>query len=462
MAFVAVLDANGGVLYSSYYGGTGSDRAHGVAVAGPTVYIAGTAGSFDLPGVSGGYQPTRMNGNDGFVAAFRPDLAGAASLVGATYLGGDAQDLVYGVDADGVSVAVTGLTTSTDFPTANAFRTSRSGSNDAFVAVLNGALTGLDYGSYVGGSSQENFASTHIPCNVRLHAGRVWATGDTTSADFPVTANAVQGTLAGVRDAFVVQIDPNAIGASLVYGTFLGGSGGDAGQDLVVDAAGNVFLAGVARSLDLPVVHAIQVPVTLSVSTAWVAVIGADGGPLRFSTVLGLGGDASGIDLGPEGSVYVTGTTSTFPVTAGAFQTSTAGGGDVWVARIALPLATSANYGAGTPGTLGIPAFAASAPPVLGTAITLDCVSSTPPPGIGILVVGFNQLNVPIFGGTLLAEPVVTAALLFGVGGASFPLVIPNDNSFCGASLFAQVLQFDAGAAAGFSFTRGLALTLGI
>ena len=150
-------------------------------------------------------------------------------------------------------------------------------------------------------------------------------TGFTTSVDFP-RAGAFQPTHAGSDDVFVTKLDPT--GSALVYSTYLGGSGSDAGSDIAVDAAGNAYVTGATQSPDFPTAGALQ---TYGGETdVFVTKLGSTGSTLVYSTFLG-GSDVDsslGIALDATGSAYVAGSTLSpdFPTTAGAYQTTPASG----------------------------------------------------------------------------------------------------------------------------------------
>jgi Tol biopolymer transport system component len=131
--------------------------------------------------------------------------------------------------------------------------------------------------------------------------------------------------------------------------------------------------------------------------------------------------------------------------------------------RAAAPLdATWNNYGSGFAGTLGVPTFAPSADPVVGTKITLDASNSSGAWSVGLALVGLQSASIPTSaGGTLLVDPQMT--LLFGLppAGASIPETIPHDRILCGLPIFLQALELDAGALHGISFTPGLELVVG-
>ncbi|UFP92794.1 SBBP repeat-containing protein [Gloeobacter morelensis] len=309
-AFIAKLDASGGALvYSTYLGGSADDAGDEIALdrAG-SVLVAGVTASGDFPVSAGAFQSTPGGGEDAFVAKLNPagsalvystllggsedDVADAidldsegnavvtgvtaspdfplstralqrrlrgdtdafvsrfnadgSALVFSTYLGGNADEEgdEIGVDSAG-NVYITGITNSANFPTTpGSYQGTIGGGEDAFVAKLNPAGTALVYSTFLGGSADD--AGDGIAVD---QAGNVYLTGQTFSADFPVTADAFQPTIGGGEDSFVTKL--STTGASLVYSTFLGGSGSDSADEIVVQA-GNAFVTGSTDSPDFP------------------------------------------------------------------------------------------------------------------------------------------------------------------------------------------------------------------
>jgi hypothetical protein len=89
--------------------------------------------------------------------------------------------------------------------------------------------------------------------------GNAILTGYTISQNFPVTPDAVQSTYGGDTDAWVAVINPNLpFAQGLLYSTYLGGSGGDAGIAAASDAAGDIFVTGYTMSPNFPVANAVQ------------------------------------------------------------------------------------------------------------------------------------------------------------------------------------------------------------
>ena len=137
---------------------------------------------------------------------------------------------------------------------------------------------------------------------------------------------------------------------------------------------------------------------------------------------------------------------------------------DVFVAD-ATKLQTAAswtNYGAGFPGTNGVPAFTASANPVLGATISLDAGNSSGTWSVGLVVLGVQSASIPTrAGGTLLVDPLLQVFLPLTPNGGSIDGIVPPDAALYGVSFFAQILEIDPGATFGISFSQGIELIFG-
>jgi hypothetical protein len=335
-AFITKINAVGSALvYSTYLGGSGGDGCTGIAVDSVgSAYVTGGTNSTDFP-TKNAVQPTYGGGtSDAFVTKIN---AGGNALVYSTYLGGSGQDNGYCIAADLAGNAyISGISDSTDFPTANAIQPALKGPLDVFVTKINAAGSALVYSTYLGGSNVD-FAGGIAADS----AGNAYIAGETWSSDFP-TVNAIQPTPGGGRDAFVTKI--NAAGSALDYSTYLGGSFDDSGRGVAVDSLGNAYVVGNTNSTNFPTVNAIQ-PVFgggYPHRDAFITEFNADGSAFAYSTYLGGKGDdyAEAIAVDSAGSAYVTGASSSknFPVTRLAFQQSLKGGKtgtDVFVEKIA-------------------------------------------------------------------------------------------------------------------------------
>jgi sugar lactone lactonase YvrE len=236
------------------------------------------------------------------------------------------------VDSNG-NAYVTGDTTTDDFP-------GTSGAGGLFVAELNAAGTGIVYVTYFGGNnSSYPDQATGIAVD---GSGNAYATGATSSTNFPVT----QGTLKSTKttfdwDGFVVKFGP---GGQIVWGTYLGGSADDYGNAIAVDSFGNSYVAGASDSTDSPTTSG----ACASNQDAFVATLNATGSALLNAVCLGGNGAdaATAIALDGQLNVYVAGTTQStdLATTSGAFQTSLNGGQNAFAARLASGALTYLTY----------------------------------------------------------------------------------------------------------------------
>ena len=244
-----------------------------------------------------------------------------------TYLGGSNNDFGNAIAVDGSGNAyVTGLTGSTDFPTASPIQAAHAGgdSNDAFVTKLDPTGSALVYSTYLGGSREDRIFDIAVDT-----ADNAYVTGWTKSTDFP-TANPFQPTFGGARDAFVTKLDPT--GSVLLYSTYLGGSSSEEVSSIAVDALGNAHVAGFTPSTDFPTASPIQPACNESLDPCrdvFVTKLNAAGDALVYSTYLGgsFRDGATDIAVDAASNAYVTGRTRSFDFpTASPIQLSYAGG----------------------------------------------------------------------------------------------------------------------------------------
>ena len=203
------------------------------------------------------------------------------------------------------------------------------------IVDVNGIYT-HGYSTYLGGNEDDWGYAIAVD-----GAGNAYVTGNTESADFP-TANPLQPANAGEADTFVAKLDP--AGSALVYSTYLGGSSGDYGNGIAVDAAGNSFVTGFTESTDFPTANPLQ-PAYSGGNDAFVAKLDPAGSALVFSTYLGGSVEDYGFAVAVDGagSPYVTGYTYTriyiyilsnnFP-TANPLQPAFAYPSDAFVAKL--------------------------------------------------------------------------------------------------------------------------------
>ncbi|HYL39266.1 MAG TPA: SBBP repeat-containing protein [Bryobacteraceae bacterium] len=192
--------------------------------------------------------------------------------------------------------------------------------------VIDPALT---YTTFLGGRGQSNIGEA-VAVDA---AGNAYVTGYTDSPNFPLV-HPLKGNFTGApTTGFVSKISASG---KLVYSTFLGGLGQDQIHGIAVDAAGNAYVAGITGSADFPTVNALQSSMAGGYD-AFITKISPDGSALLYSTFLGGSSSDYGYTVAadPDGNAYLAGYTlsSDFP-TVNAVQGSSAGYGDVFVAKI--------------------------------------------------------------------------------------------------------------------------------
>jgi Tol biopolymer transport system component len=137
-------------------------------------------------------------------------------------------------------------------------------------------------------------------------------------------------------------------------------------------------------------------------------------------------------------------------------------GWDVFVHERCLAPAAWSNYGAGFPGTNGVPAFTARSFPAIGTTVTLDVANSYGSFTAGVLVLGQQRASIPsAWGGDLLVAPTLVSVFGMAPSGLSIGGTLPRDDALCGTTYDLQALELDPGAAKGVSFTPGIELVIG-
>jgi len=318
--FVVKLTSDGtSMLYGAVIGGIDTEYGHDIAVDGEgTAYVTGYTSSPDFPTTQGAFDTAFSEGSYNDVYVLKLDATGS-DLVYSTFLGGSATDRGYGIAVNGSGEAyVTGDTMSPDFPTTpGAFQTGIRAFplDDAFVIKLDSNGCSLVYSTILGGSVNESGRGIAVD-----RVGNAYVTGYTESDDFPVTEGAFN-TVPGGRDAFVVKV--NANGTGLDYAAFLGGSGGELGQDIDVDEAGSAYVTGSTNSNDFPVTEGAFNTVFNGGGDAFVVKVNVSGAGLDYATFLGGSQYDSGVCIVTDGSgnAYVTvGTESEdFPTTGVIF-----------------------------------------------------------------------------------------------------------------------------------------------
>jgi len=353
-AFVGKVNSNGQLVYLGFMGGPAGDSANGVAVdAGGSAYVTGLTASATFP-TSGGPDTTYNGGDeDAFIAKVDPS---GTSLVYSGFIGADGTDWGIDVAVDGAGAAhVLGRTDGDvrgvppDFPTAGASDPSyNGGALDAFLAKVAPSGASLVYSGFIGGSATdgEGFPDSGGVDLDSTGAAYVTSTTHSGPSSFPDgdgfgSLPGFDQTLGGPQDAFLLKVDP---AGSLVYGTYVGGTDGEYGAGVAVDASGAAYLTGDTWS-DETEGFPLAVGPDLDQNaggTPWTFVtkVAPAGTSVVYSGFIEGEGfvDGYAIDVDAFGRAHVAGDTSAptccFPVKKGPDGTYNGGGWDAWIARV--------------------------------------------------------------------------------------------------------------------------------
>lgn len=458
VAFVMKIDPTqtgaNSLVYSTYFGPTDSTSsfsgffttAAAIAVdSSGDAYLAGNTNSAGLPIPSTGAQPTfhgtaQTPNANGFVAELDPN---GSSLLSGTYLGGTKNTVATGIAVDASGVYVTGYTNSVDLLPPSIPPQTLPGVQSGFVGKLLPNLGSFFYLFYLGGSAADAAHAIAVDST-----GRAFVVGSTTSTNFP-TVNPYQATLRtntsvtpGNQNAFltVVQAVPQQVFAvpSLVYSTYLGGTGADVANGVAVGPNNTAYLTG---NLGFLSNNSSQFPVTVNTACStttcplmFVAKIDPSQtgtASLVYSSYLGgippSAGieSANGIAVDSSGDAFVTGWEQSakdtgFPLAS--FQNTPLASGGVQVTDPCAPLPASGNTA--TDAAECKAGFLVEFSP---DAASLPYSTFL---GVAATVSGGSANNFPIVQGTGIAADPLGDVLVAGLAGGSAPIVQVSSNGF--------------------------------
>ncbi len=317
--YVTKLGPSGAILFSTSVGGFGSVLPGGIAVdAAGNMYVAawGPYGGFPLT------LPVPPFGRSAVVEAIAADYSRFL------YVFEFPTDSLFepgalAVDRAG-AVYVTGIVHDGNFPTTPCVVQPTAGGGAVVAKIAPDAS--LAYATFFGNGAAD-------PTAIAVDAsGNAYLTG-VAGPGLP-TVNALQPTMAGGNsDAFVARLDATA--SSLVFSTYLGGSGDESAPAIALDGSGNIYLAGQTSSVDFPQQNALP-PQFGQAGSNFVVKMTPDGRSLVYSTYFA---DAqtrvTALHATASGTVYLTGFTGStaFP-TVRPFQAALDGSGDAFIATL--------------------------------------------------------------------------------------------------------------------------------
>lgn len=342
------------ISFSSYVGSTQSSFGYtatydddGHLYAGAIAFGAGyptTAGVFDA-GHNGGTI-------DIGITKFSPD---GTQLIYSTFIGGSGNESPHSlVVNDNNELYVLGSTGSSNFPTTAGvvqpsfqagnsltfdigYGFSHSSGTDIFVTKFNAAGSTLAASTFIGGSGNDginsdpaieyNYGDAFRGEIIVDENSNVFVASVTSSLDFPTSPGAFQtGYGGGSTDGCVFKLNPNL--STILWASYLGGSGGDAGFSVQLNDAGAVYVAGATRSSNLNTSNSAFNPDFQGNTDGFVAAISATGQNLLGLTYLGTPefDEAFFVQLDTDGNVYVVGQTEgDYPVSPGVYSNPNSG-----------------------------------------------------------------------------------------------------------------------------------------
>jgi hypothetical protein len=310
------------LLWGTYIGGYDDENAvcH-LQDAEGNILLGGWSSSPDIP-VPDGYETTYQGG---YYDIYLAKLSATGSqLLWATFIGGDGYDSIRDMvlDTDG-NIVLSGITSSVEMPVPGGFQIHYSGNKDGYVAKMAASGAQLFWGTYVGGSLEDECDSVCLDGE-----GNVFVAGKTSSANIPTPGGWDQTFNGGAYDIYLARLAPS--GSSQHWGTYLGGAGDDRSFGLAVDGSGDAVVAGYTESADIPTTPGAFDAMYHGNGDLYAAKLSGADSQIRWGTYVGGSGDDGAYDvvLDSEGNLVLAGFTSSpdIPVPCGYQQTH--GGGD--------------------------------------------------------------------------------------------------------------------------------------
>jgi hypothetical protein len=256
---------------------------------------------------------------DGFAIKFSPN---GKSILWYAYIGGTGNTSASAIAVDGSgNVYLAGNTSAFDFPVKKPFQPQFGGGyNDAYFAKISSDGLSVLYASYLGGENEDTAQSIAVDSS-----GNAYVAGYTHSHQFPVK-NSLQ-SYGGGQDGFLTEVSPTG---SVVFSTYLGGSGDDYILALSMDGSGAMYVTGHTASNDYPLKGGMP---SLPGATLFLTKLVPTGPQIVYSTLLS-GSIGFGVGADSNGNAYVSGVTDDGFIVKDPFQPNYGGQGDAFLLKV--------------------------------------------------------------------------------------------------------------------------------
>jgi hypothetical protein len=404
--FISKLNSDGSFAWAKSWGGTGSDNVKSLKVdSSGNVYTTGTfQGTVDFDPGTGVSNLTSAGGNDVFISKLNSD----GSFAWAKSFGGTVSDSVniLQVDSSG-NVYTTGTFSGTaDFdPGTGVSNFTSAGSVDVFISKLNSDGS-FAWAKSFGGTNYDDVSGLKVDSS-----GNVYTTGTFAgTADFDPGTGVSNLTSAGGDDVFISKLNSDG---SFAWAKSFGGTNYDDVSGLKVDSSGNVYTTGTfSGTVDFDPGTGVSNLTSAGGNDAFISggndvfisKLNSDGSFAWAKSVGGTGSDnVSGLKVDSSGNVYTTGTfsgTADFDPGAEVSNLTSAGGNDVFIIKLALPVTNQA------PTDLSLSANTIAENTVIGAGVKIGNITITDPDATGnnnlLTVEGTDAANFEIRNSTEL------------------------------------------------------------
>lgn len=323
-------------VFASYTGSTADNWGYTATYDDfGNLYDGGNVFGNGYPITTGAYQ-TNYAGASSDIVISKFSNTGTA-LVYSTYLGGSGTEVPHSLIVNALGqLFILGSSGSSNFPTTTgAFDQSFNGGSsytltsilqynsgsDIVVSKLSADGTQLLASSYVGGSGNDglntvtplmhNYADDVRGEIILDQSGNVVVVSSSQSTNFPVTTSCLQPLKAGGQDAVIFKMDNQL--SSMIWSTYLGGTGNDAGYSIIADDLDAVYVAGGTVSTNFPVTPGVlQSTFQGGTCDGWISKISPGGNQLQYSTYYGSAAydQVYFVEMDNSGDIYVLGQTS--------------------------------------------------------------------------------------------------------------------------------------------------------